>query len=154
MKKVISCILLAAVLFGFAGCGGKEGSVPFDAAALAAELMDSPAFSVSLDELPSSKAGVFYKVDAASVVNAVMYHGAGISKEQIAIFEASDENAAKQMVGVLQKLVDEWIEADRNYAPAEVPKLENAVLRQSGKNVILVVANDGDAAAKIVGKYL
>lgn len=152
MKKFISCILLIAALVSFAGCGGKDTA--FDGAALAQELLESSAFSVSLDELPSSKTAVFYNVDAAKVVSAIMYHGSGISKEQVAIFEASDEAAAKAMVSVLQGLVNEWIEADRNYAPAEVPKLESAVLRQSGKNVILVVANDGDAAAKIVSKYL
>ena len=152
MKKLIACILLIAALAGLAGCGGKDTA--FDGAALASELLGSSAFSVSLDELPSSKAAVFYNVDASTLVSAVMYHGSGISKEQFAIFEASDEAVAKAMVPVLQELVNEWIEADRDYAPAEVPKLESAVLRQSGKNVILVVANDGDAAAKIVSKYL
>jgi len=153
MKKTIACILLAAALISLAGCGGKE-STAFDGAALAQELLNRAAFSVSLDELPASKASVFYNVDGSKLVSAVMYHGSGISKEQIAIFEASDEAAAKAMVPVLQDLVAEWIEADRDYAPAEVPKLESAVLRQSGSNVILVVANDGDAAAKIVSKYL
>ena len=152
MKKFVAFLLLAALFTGLCGCGGKDTA--FDAAALAQDLLGSSAFSVSLDELPSSKASVFYNVDGSKVVSAVMYHGSGISKEQFAIFEASDEAAAKAMVPVLQSLVDEWIEADRSYAPAEVPKLESAVLRQSGKNVILVVANDGDAAAKIVGKYL
>ena len=153
MKKFLAYMLLLAALLSFVGCGGKEAAA-FDGAALAEELLGSPAFSVSLDELPSSKASVFYNVDGSKVVSAVMYHGSGISKEQIAIFEAADEASAKTMVSVLEGLVAEWIEADRNYAPAEVPKLESAVLRQSGKNVILVVANDGDAAAKIVGKYL
>ena len=151
MKKFIACILLLTVFAGLVGCGGDTA---FDGAALAAELLSSSAFSVALDELPASKAAVFYNVDGSKVVSAVMYHGSGISKEQFAIFEASDEAAAGEMVKVLQGLVDEWIEADRDYAPAEVPKLESAVLRQSGKNVILVVANDGDAAAKIVSKYL
>jgi len=153
MKKFFAFLLLVSVCAGLVGCGGKEAAA-FDAAALTEDLLGSSAFSVALDELPSSKASVFYNVDGSKVVSAVMYHGSGISKEQFAIFEASDEAAAKAMVGVLQGLVEEWIEADRSYAPAEVPKLESAVLRQSGKNVILVVANDGDAAAKIVGKYL
>ena len=152
MKRMIAFLLLTAALVGLMGCGGKE--TPFDGAALAQDLLASSAFSVALDELPSSKASVFYNVDGSKVVSAVMYHGSGISKEQFAIFEAADEAAAKDMVSVLQSLVDEWIEADRSYAPAEVPKLESAVLRQHGKNVILVVANDGDAAAKIVSKYL
>ena len=153
MKKFLAYMLLLAALMSFAGCGGKE-EASFDGAALADELLGSSAFSVSLDELPSSKASVFYNVDGSKVVSARMYHGSGISKEQIAIFEAADEAAAKTMVSVLQGLVEEWIEADRNYAPAEVPKLENAVLAVSGRNVVLVVANDGDAAAKIVDKYI
>ena len=122
--------------------------------ALTQELLASDAFSVALDELPASKASVFYNVDGSKVVSAVMYHGSGISKEQFVIIEATDEAAAAEMSNVLSGLVEEWIEADRDYAPAEVPKLEDAVLSVSGKNVVLVVANDGGRAADIVGKYL
>ncbi len=155
MKKILLLILSLALLLSLSACGGeKESSKELDAAALCESLLKSSAFSVSLEELPATKASAFYNVEKDSMAEAMLYHASGTSKEQIVLIKATDETAAGTMVGVLQSLVNEWIEADRDYAPEEVPKLEKAVLRQSGCWVVLVVANDPDAAAKLVGEYI
>ncbi len=154
MKKAFSLFLLLCLSLALTGCGDGKPVTALDGEALASELMDASVFSVPLTELAESKAGSFYSVDAASLKSAVMYHASGTSKEQIAVFEATDEKAAQDMAATLQGLVADWIDSDRDYAPDEVPKLESAVLRQSGTFVILVVADQSDAAAKIVGKYL
>lgn len=151
MKKILSLLLLCVLVLSLAGCG-SEAPKEIDGQALAGELMDAAVFSVPLDELKASKAGVFYSVDGAKLADAVMYHGSGTSKEQVVIFKAVDEKSAAEMQETLKGLVAEWIEADRNYAPAEAAKLEKAVLRQGGVYVVLVVAADADKAAEIVGK--
>ena len=154
MKKHLIIALILTLLLSLTACGNKESSRELEAASLADSLLKSGAFSVSLDELPASKAAAFYGVDKDSVADAVLYHAAGTSKEQIVLIKAVNEAAAGTMVNTLKGLVSEWIEADRDYAPEEVPKLEKAVLRQSGAWVVLIVANDPDTAAKIVGEYI
>ena len=154
MKKYTIIVLTLTLLLSLAACGEKESSRELEASALAGSLLKSGAFSVSLDELPASKAASFYGVDKDSVADALLYHAAGTSKEQIVLIKAVDEAAAGTMLNTLKGLVSQWIEADRDYAPEEVPKLEKAVLRQSGAWVVLVVANDPDAAAKLVGEYI
>ena len=42
--------------------------------------------------------------------------------------------------------VQSQIEANEDYRPGEIPKLENALVSQQGSTVLLVVANDLDAA--------
>ena len=152
MKRAISVLLLLALTLGLCACGGSAAEL--DGEALLKELLGSDAFSQTLDELPAGKAEVFYSVPADKLSGALMYHAPGVSKEQAAVFTAVDEAAAREIVSILQGLLEEWIESDRSYAPAEVPKMEKAVLRQSGDKVILVVANAPDTASHIVDKYL
>ena len=154
MKKIIAVILVLTTLLGLCACGGKDTAVAVDGEALSRELMAGSAFSQKLEELPSGKAEVFYGISADQLKSAVMYHAAGISKEQLAVFEAVDEETARAMAAALQSLLADWIESDRDYAPEEVPKMEKAVLRQSSVYVILVVANDPEAASGSVDKYL
>ena len=154
MKRMVSLCLLCVMALGLCACGQKEETSVLDDAALAGELLESGAFSQELEELSAGKAEAFYSVAEDKLQSARMYHAAGTSKEQIAIFQATDEEAAKTMASGLRDLLAEWIEADRNYAPEEVPKMEKAVLRQSGVWVILVVANDSEAAAGIVDQHL
>ena len=153
MKKFLIFAVLAALLLTAAGCGNKAEAA-LDGEALVKALLSSEAFSQKLEELPSSKATAFYGIDASLLQTAYLYHASGISKEQIAVFRAVDETAAKGIVPLLQMQLDGWIEADRDYAPEEVPKLEKAVLRQSGEWVILAVANDPAEAARTVGEYI
>ena len=152
MKKLLALILALTMVLTLAACGGSAAE--FDPAAMTDSLLASDCFSVALEELPSSKASVFYGLPAESLQSAVMYHGSGTSKEQLAVFTATDEAAAKQFVDLLQQQTNAWIEADKDYAPAEAAKLKDAILRQTGNTVIYVVAADADSAAHLVGKYL
>lgn len=154
MKKLILIILALSLLLSLGACGEKEESAELDAAALADALLKGNVFSVSLEELNPGKLTAFYGVSEEAVEQALLYHAAGTSKEQIVLLRAKDANAAAETAAVLKALVAEWIRADTDYAPQEVPKLEKAVLRQSGAWVVLVVANDPDAAAKLVGEYI
>ena len=53
-------------------------------------------------------------------------------------------------MSVLEDYVASQIEENRDYRPAEVPKLENKWLEQRGSTVLLVVANDLKAAQDAV----
>lgn len=154
MKRILPLILALVLIFLFSACGGEKTAVKdLDAASLADSLLKGNIFSVSLDELPSSKASAFYGVEKEKVEDALLYHASGVSKEQIVVLKATDETAAADMASTLRELVQEWIQTDTDYAPQEVPKLEKTVLRQSGVWVVMVVANDPDTAAKLVGEF-
>lgn len=154
MKKTIVILITLSLLLAAAGCGGKEETAPMDGAALTRSLLSSGCFSVKLEELPASKAQVFYGVDGSRLQNAWLYHAEGVCKEQIAVFQAVDETAAGEIVPILREMLENDIRADKDYAPDEVPKLEKAVLRQSGEWVVLVVAADPTAASHTVGEYI
>ncbi|MEG0596990.1 MAG: DUF4358 domain-containing protein, partial [Oscillospiraceae bacterium] len=46
-----------------------------------------------------------------------------------------------------QRLADQK-EANLEYRPMDMPKLDSAIVNQQGNSVLLVIANDADAASK------
>ena len=49
----------------------------------------------------------------------------------------------------LRDYLDGQIAANRDYRPAEIPKLENALLECRENTLLLVVASDGEAARSL-----
>ena len=171
MKRLLTlaaALMALMMVLSLSACGetaeetGEESTVettapaaPVDLAALREQLLTDCGISdfvnVETDALTN-----LYGIDAAGVASSASFSassGAAFPQE-IVMVQAVDEAAAGTMLNTLKGLVSQWIEADRDYAPEEVPKLEKAVLRQSGAWVVLVVANDPDAAAKLVGEYI
>ena len=154
MKKtlVLSLILLLALSI-FAGCGGTK-TVEFDPQAAADALHDAKAFSDILSPVQSNVAAMLYNMDAESIADCSVYCSTGATAEEIAVFRCKDDAAASALVQNARQRLQSQKDAYASYAPQEVPKLENALLRTSGAYVICVVANDYDAITPILDQYL
>lgn len=75
----------------------------------------------------------------------------GGSANEIDCFEAKDEATAKDIETALKKRVEDQKTAFKDYVPAEMPKLESAVIVADGKYVFLCVSSDSDKAKSILG---
>ena len=80
--------------------------------------------------------------------------GSGATAESLAVFEASDADAAQRIVDTLQTFTDSWIKGYSDYKPEEVPKLESALLEQDGVYVVFCVTADNAAAKTAVQDLL
>lgn len=78
----------------------------------------------------------------------------GATAEELAVFEAKDADAAAALVEKLQARNADRIENYADYIPAEVPKLENAVILSGGRYVVLCVATDASAVRELAEKTL
>ena len=74
----------------------------------------------------------------------------GATCEEAAVLIFDSEDHAKAAAETLSGYVQDQIDQNRDYRPAEVPKLENKWLEQRGNTVLLVVANDLKAAQDAV----
>jgi hypothetical protein len=70
------------------------------------------------------------------------------------VFEAMDEAAAERVKKAAQGRVEDQKSAFQDYQPKEMAKLKNPLLIQSGRYVVLVVADDTSGAKKITDRYL
>ncbi len=142
MKKISRalCLVLALVMvFVLAACG-SEAPKDVDISALADDLLAAGEFGEPLSPLDSSVALGLYA--CAEGTEAVAYAGSGATAEELAVFKCSSEDAATALVSSLETRNQTRIEQYSSYNPAEVPKLESALIMSSGVYVVLCVATD------------
>ena len=151
MRKItlITAALAALVLMG---CGGKKAD--FDVTALGNDLATNITYEDSLGQMDLDMAGMFLNLSDVNVAKAAIYEGSGGTAEEIVVLEcASDEDAAKAE-GVLKTRVSEQIESFTDYVPAELTKLNAAIVKVNGKYAVLSVSGSPEEAKKIIDKYM
>ena len=154
MKKLlILALALSLALCALVGCGGQK-PVQFDPQEAADALLDSKAFSDILSPIQPGIAAMLYKVPSESVDACSVYCSTGATAEEIAVFRCRDEASAATLKQAAQQRLQEQKDAYESYAPQEIPKLDNALLRASGVYVVCVVAEDYDAVRPILDKFI
>lgn len=156
MKKLIFLSLALVLIAGLSACGGgKNDAPPLYTASHVKKMADAGAFSEELEELDADTAFVLYKLADCGLARddlkeCTVLRSAGATCEEGAVLVFTGADKAKSAADALKGYVDGQIEANKDYRPAEIPKLENAYIDRRGETVLLVVANDLDTAKKAV----
>lgn len=153
MKRIFAFTLAVLLLFGLAGCG-EPPVMDMDMEKLSSELLNAAGYTDIMSQLNKSVAAVLYGIDEADIDDCVVYCGTGATAEEIAIFKAADSAAAERIEKAAEQRRIQQIAAYENYVPAEVPKLEKALIKADGSFIVYVVAGQSDAADKIVYNYV
>lgn len=150
MKKLICGVLVSVLLLAVcAGCGKTEPASSFAPLATVQALLDSGAFSETLEELDPM---LLFPLsgETEDYEGSVLYYSTGATSEAAAVIVARDAGQAAEAEEVLETWVENQIEAVRNYQPAEVEKLEHAIVETRGNTVLLTVAADWEKAQAAV----
>ena len=144
MKNLLTRLLpgVLALCLTLSACGGGGSAKSYDPAATAKALLESDAFSDTLDTLDG--------IDASTITDCVVYTSLSMGAEEIAVLTLTDEAAAKTAKEALDKRVSDQITALESYMPGEVDKLNHAIVEQTGNTALLVVAADADAARSVL----
>ena len=149
MKKLLTITLALALALGLTACGGEKDKTVWDTDDVQA-LLDSGAFS---EELDKDTAFVLYKLadyGLDRLSGAIVRRSAGATCEELAYLVLDSKDSAETAEKALKDYVQSQIDENIDYRPAEIPKLENAYIARRGETLLLVVANDIDAAKKAV----
>ena len=150
MKKIICAALASVFLLAVcAACGKAKPEPSFPATVTIQTLLDSGAFSETLEELDPM---LLFPLsgEAEDYEGSLLYYSTGATSETAAVIAVRDADQAAAVEEVLHTWVDGQIEAERNYRPAEVEKLEHAIVETRGFTVLLVVAADWEKAAQAI----
>lgn len=150
MKKLICGVLAGALLLAAcAACSKKEPEPSFAAEATVQALLDSGAFSETLEELDPT---LLFPLsgEAEDYEGSVLYYSTGATAETAAVITVRDADQTAAVEDTLRAWVENQIAAERDYRPAEAEKLEHAILETRGFTVLLVVASDWDKAAQAI----
>ena len=152
MKRKIFAAFLAVLTFTFAGCGAKK-DVELDIDALASDLVSGIVFDDEMSIIDDGMIPMIYS-NGEVYDDAVLYMGSGATAEEIAVFECENDTRAKGALEEAKSHIESQIISYEDYIPAEVQRLEQAVVRQAGRYVIVAVTGDPDEAEKIIDNHL
>ena len=148
MKTAVAATALCALLIG---CGKKAD---FDVDSLATDLDTKITYADGLSPMDLEMAGMFLNLSDVNVTKAAIYEGSGGTAEEIVVLECATDEDAQKAEQVLKTRVDEQIESFTDYVPAELTKLNAAVIKVSGKYAVLSVSDSPDEAKKIIDQYM
>ena len=151
LTKLLCLAAALCLLLGACSAPADSGSAAFDPEAATQAVLDSGAFSVELTELDAALLYDFsgYGLDSSTLTASKAYSASGFA-EQVSVTVWKDEASAQAAVDMFKTYLEDMAATYEDYAHAEVPKLENAVLEQRGSSVLLAVANDAGAAKTAV----
>lgn len=157
MKKLLALMLGVVCAFGLTACGGTEQKVEPQKElelTLVAGMVEAGAFSEELEELDADTAFMLYKLAdyglaREDLTDGAVLRSAGATCEEGAVLLFADEAKAAVAAEALGDYLAGQIEANENYRPNEIPKLEGAVLKVQGKSLLLAVANDAAAVRSL-----
>lgn len=151
MKKILPALFLILAL---TACNGEpsptDSTLALSPKEAAQTLLDSGAFSESLEIIDNDVAAPLYGVDGESIQDSACYLSTGATAEECAFLLFAGQEEADAALEGFSKRVEAQTEALQSYQPAEIGKLEKAMTgtlsTQEGTLVYLVVANDSQAA--------
>ena len=152
MKKLLSAVLAALLIFTLAACG-NSGAKNVDVQKIADDLVNNLAFgemtAVSAEELG------FY-LDIPEGCDAAGYMSAGSTFEEVIVVSCTGENG-QAIYESMRLLVEGQKQEAERYQPEEVARLDNCVLEGAFKAgfCVLVVSSESDtsAADAIIKEY-
>lgn len=155
-KRMISALLLCGVCL-LGACGEKEttSSSSYTKQTVQA-LARAGVFSEELEEMETDMAYQLYRfeeyegMERDALTDSMVTRSAGGTCEMGAVLIWETEEQAEQAKEVLMDYVEEQIIANEDYRPNEIPKLEQALVEQRENTVLLVIANDMEAAKDMV----
>ena len=157
MKKLLYLTLALVLVLGLSACGGEQGNgvPPLYYSGDVTKVDEAGAFSEELEELDADTAFLLYKLGdyglaQEDVKECTVLRSAGATCEEAAVLVFSSGDKAETAEGALNDYIAGQIEANTDYRPAEIPKLENAWISRRGETILLVVANNLEAAKKAV----
>ena len=153
MKRLIAMTLALTMALGLSACsrGGDNDAPPLYSTFHVESMVEAGAFSEELEELDEDTAFVLYKLGdygltQEDVKKCAVLRSAGGTCEEGAVLVFTSADKAKTAEDALKDYVQSQISANEDYRPDEIPKLENALVDVRGETLLLVVANDLDAA--------
>lgn len=171
MLAALSVLTLtaSAVLYGCGGSGDakKTSTMASSAAASSAKssqtavvdvtkvadrLLNEIKYDDKLAEAEKESLDVIYPGLPKDKIKAMKIYvsSSGGTSEEIAAFEANDEETAKEIETKLKERVETQKTSFKNYVPEELKRLENALVIRKGNYVYLSVSGDPDKAKSII----
>ena len=154
MKKLTALLMALMCVLTMTACGKTGAETETFTPDTLASVEKAGAFSEELEELDADTAFMLYRLadyglERSDLTGCAVLRSAGATCEEGAVLILSDAAKADKAAEALGAYLEGQIESNADYRPAEIPKLEGAVLMTRGNTVLLAVANDAAAVRSV-----
>ncbi len=147
MKKFIIGLLALALVLTAAACSEKTVDVDMDA--LRSEIQAADLFDDSLVSARESVITDVVGLDVSKCESAEYYMGSGATGEEYGLFVCKNASSAKELVKELEARRDDLYKTYESYSTEALPRIENAVIEQSGVYVVFIIADNYAGAQSV-----
>ena len=152
LRMMLAAALCAAAL---TGCGGSGTGGSAYTTGDVDKIAQAGAFSEELESVDGDTAFALYGLadaglDRAQLTDCAVLRSAGATCEEAAVLILDSEDAAQTAMTALDGYLQKQIDTNKDYRPEEIPKLESAWTSARENTVLLVLAEDVNAAMDAV----
>ena len=153
MKKLTALMVAFVCVLTMSACGSKSEVEVFTLESLN-RVQEAGVFSEELEELDADTAFMLYQLadydlSREDLTEAAVMRSAGATCEEGAVLIFSDADKAAKAAEAVGDYLEGQIEANADYRPNEIPKLEGAVLITRANTLLMVVPNDAAAVRNL-----
>ncbi len=154
-KRLTIALLLITLLSLTVSCSQKKEpkTKDFDVQKLADQLLEDLALNF-LVKAEESIVFNLYPLEKDDIDTYVVYVSSGATTEEIALFKASDEDKAKDVMASIQTRISDQKESYSTYRPEELTRLDDSVLVQRGQYIILCISDNRDKALEVIDDFI
>lgn len=163
-RQTLILLMIIGCIAALSGCGATPAGtepvttevsepVALDLNAISNELSDGNVFGDAIEPIDTSYIEMLMKIAPTDYTTAIINMSSGATAERLALFEAADNTAALALKDKCDQHIAEQVDAYAGYMPAEVDKLNNAIVAVYDKYVVLCVAENYTGAGVIIKKY-
>lgn len=153
MKKILAALLVLAMALSLAACSGSSEAKTIDLSALDKAVQEASLFSVEMQPANEKMMQSVVKLDMSLAEKYVYYICGEYTGEEYGLFQCASEEDAKTLASALETRVETLKATYADYAADALPRIENAVIKQSGVYAGIIIADDYNAAAKLFEEY-
>lgn len=144
MKKILTALAaLTLSVMCLAGCGGKE----LDMNAVSTGILNGVPFTEQLQETSEDIALKRLGIDTEDAESCIAYTSTNAVVDEFAVIKATNIN---NVTDAIQNHITAQAATYSSYAPAEVSKLNSAIVKTVGDYVIYVVSTDSAVADSVI----
>ena len=147
VKKVISLLLVFCMLLPFAGCKPAEEK-EYDAPALVQSILSQVQFADTLTDVGTSAAMYFQDLPEGTTVQ--LYIGDGYYPDEVALITVTDTAHKKAAKTSVDKHLEQIRNQFANYNPEELDKIDDALVWEQGKFIIVCITDAIDDVKTIL----
>jgi len=151
MKRFLSLLLIAVLALAMLTACDRGGSDKQpDVAALAESIVKEVITEETIALSDTTLARQYTALDPAAVSEYSVYVcSSGASAQEVALFKAADSKGAAAIKTAIEARLALQVSRFENYIPAEMSKIDNAVVAEKNGYVLLAVCEDPDRAEEL-----